>query len=68
MARAKSRGALDRFEQEQHQFYERVRSGYLARVQDNPDRYTVINAEQELDFVYKELEELAKRWLIEHDR
>ena len=68
MERAKSRGALDRFEQEQHQFYERVRSGYLARVHENPARYTVIDAEQELQSVYNELDRLAERWISEHDR
>jgi len=68
MERAKSRGALDRFEQEQHHFYERVRSGYLARVEENPARYTVIDAEQELQSVYNELDKLADRWISEHDR
>lgn len=68
MKRAKSRGALDRFEQEQNHFYERVRSGYLARVQENPARYTVIDAEQELESVYNELDRLVERWVIEHDR
>ena len=68
MERAKSRGALDRFEQEQHHFYEQVRSGYLARVHENPARYTVIDAEQELQSVYNELDKLADRWISEHDR
>lgn len=68
MERAKSRGALDRFEQEQRHFYERVRSGYLARVNENPARYTVIDAEQELESVYNELDKLAERWISEHDR
>ena len=68
MERAKSRGVLDRFEQEQHHFYERVRSGYLARVEENPARYTVIDAEQELEFVYNELDKLAESWINAHDR
>ncbi len=68
MERAKSRGALDRFEQEQDQFYERVRSGYLARVRENPARYTVIDAEQQLEFVHNELDNLVERWLREYDR
>ena len=68
MKRAKSRGALDRFEQEHNHFYERVRSGYLARVQENPARYTVIDAEQELESVYNELDRLVERWVTEHDR
>ena len=68
MERAKSRGALDRFEREQHHFYERVRSGYLSRVQENPARYKVIDAEQELESVYNELDSLAESWIREHDR
>ena len=68
MERAKSRGALDRFEQEQHHFYERVRSGYLARVQENPARYAVIDAEQELESVHRELDKLVEGWIAEYDR
>jgi dTMP kinase len=68
MERAKSRGALDRFEQEQHHFYERVRSGYLARVQENPARYKVIDAEQELESVHHELDKLVEGWIAEYDR
>ena len=67
MERAKSRGALDRFEQEQHHFYERVRSGYLARVKENPARYTVIDAEQELESVHRELDKLVEGWIAEYD-
>ena len=67
MERAKSRGALDRFEQEQHHFYERVRSGYLARVQENPARYKVIDAEQELESVHRELDKLVEGWIAEYD-
>ncbi|GIR82982.1 MAG: hypothetical protein CM15mP84_07300 [Cellvibrionales bacterium] len=69
MERAKSRGASGPIRAEkQHHFYERVRSGYLARVNENPARYTVIDAEQELESVYNELDKLAERWIGEHDR
>ena len=34
----------DRFEQEQQDFFEQVRQGYLQRVALNPDRYRVIDA------------------------
>ena len=36
--------SLDRFEQEQTDFFERVRAGYHQRVQENPQRYAVIDA------------------------
>lgn len=65
--RAKSRGTLDRFEREQLHFYERVRSGYLARAQVSPNRYTIIDAEQELEKVHDQLNNLAESWLNEHE-
>jgi dTMP kinase len=55
MARANKRGKLDRFEQEQRQFFENVRSAYLAMAQAFPQRYRVINAGQALEQVQLEL-------------
>jgi dTMP kinase len=65
LERARSRGALDRFERESIMFYERVRSGYLARAKDLPDRYTVIDAEQDLSGVERQLETLVQKWFSE---
>lgn len=48
MARAKARAALDRFEQEQLAFFERVRLGYLARAEADSQRIRCINAAQPL--------------------
>ena len=50
--------SLDRFEQEQADFFERVRAGYHKRVQQNPQRYVVIDAAQALDSVKHKLEEI----------
>lgn len=50
-ARISVRGHKDRFEQEQQNFYQRVRQGYLQLAQDNPQRITVINAEQSIQQV-----------------
>jgi len=50
--------SLDRFEQEQSDFFERVRAGYHKRVQENPLRYAVIDAVQTLDSVKHKLEEI----------
>ena len=50
--------SLDRFEQEQSDFFERVRAGYHRRVQENPQRYVVIDAAQPLDIVKHKLEEI----------
>ena len=53
-----SHTALDRFEQEQAGFFERVRAGYHKRVQENPQRYAVIDAAQTLDKVKQQLEKI----------
>jgi dTMP kinase len=50
---------LDRFEQEQADFFERVRAGYHKRVQEHPQRYAVIDAAQTLNEVKLKLEEIV---------
>jgi len=50
--------SLDRFEQEQADFFERVRAGYHRRVQEHPQRYIVIDAAQTLEKVKHKLEEI----------
>ncbi|MEM9397268.1 MAG: dTMP kinase [Pseudomonadota bacterium] len=55
LARARGRAALDRFEQEDVAFYERVRAAYLDRAETQADRYLVVNADQALTTVEAEL-------------
>lgn len=55
MARAMQRGKLDRFEQEQHQFFVAVRDNYLQRAQANPGRFRLINAGVSLEQVQQQL-------------
>ena len=62
MARARSRGELDRFEREDTDFYERVRAGYLARAEAMPERYSVIDAGQDLPKVESALRAEIARW------
>jgi dTMP kinase len=50
--------SLDRFEQEQADFFERVRAGYHKRIQESPQRYVVIDAAQTLDLVKNSLEKI----------
>jgi dTMP kinase len=63
MTRAKQRGELDRFEREKPAFYSQVRNAYLARAQADPDRYQVIDAEQNLESVRQALSKLVEGWL-----
>ena len=55
LARAGKRGALDRFEQEKVEFFERVRNAYLEMAQRYPERYRVIDAGQPLELVQQHL-------------
>jgi dTMP kinase len=65
MARARSRGELDRFERENHDFYERVRAGYLMRAEAMPERYSVIDARQALPQVESALTAEIEGWFDE---
>ena len=53
--------SLDRFEQEQADFFERVRAGYHKRVKENPPRYAVIDAAQSLEQVKQQLGAIVAR-------
>lgn len=53
--RLANNATLDRFEQEEGEFFERVRAGYHRRVQENPQRYAVIDAAQSLEQVKAQL-------------
>lgn len=48
---AKRAGQADRFEQEQHSFFEKIRQGYLIRADQDKQRYSIIDAGQALDNV-----------------
>ena len=65
MVRARARGALDRFEQEEQAFFERVRRGYLERADQFPDRYVVVDAAQNLIDVQKSLEAVMTSWSVD---
>ena len=56
LARATARGRLDRFEQEGRRFFEAVRSAYLGRAAQAPERYRVIDAAQPLEQVQRDLD------------
>jgi dTMP kinase len=60
LARAGNRGALDRFEQEQIGFFERVRQAYLDLATRHDGRYRVIDASQPLASVQQQLDEVLR--------
>jgi dTMP kinase len=51
LKRANGRGAADRIEMENVEFFERVRAAYRQRAMDEPQRFRVIDAGQPLDRV-----------------
>lgn len=61
MARAGKRGALDRFEQEQQAFFERVRQTYLQLAQQHPNRFRVVDAAQSLAQVQAQIAVLLEQ-------
>ena len=52
----------DRFEAEQVEFFAAVRRAYLARAQQQPQRFIVIDATQPADLIGTRLTELMQRW------
>jgi dTMP kinase len=66
MARARARGALDRFEREQDAFFERVRRVYRARARREPRRIAMVDAGQDIPSVQRDLaailDECLERW------
>jgi dTMP kinase len=59
-ARLANNSALDRFEQEKGDFFERVRAAYYRRVAESPARYAVIDAAQSIENVQRQLLEVFK--------
>ncbi len=50
---------LDKFEQERVDFHERVRQAYLERANGNSSRIRVVNAENSIDNIRKQLEQIV---------
>lgn len=67
MARAGQRSAPDRFEKQQHEFFERVREMYLRRAEQTPERYRIIDAGQELPQVQEQLARVLREYLAQAD-
>lgn len=63
LARAGQRGSLDRFEQEQQDFFDRVRKIYLERASKYPERFRVVDAGRELAAVRQQLDDIIDTML-----
>jgi dTMP kinase len=59
-----TRGRTDRFEQEQLQFFQRVRSTYLERAQREPQRFMIIDAAAEPAEVARTIRIAVAGWLV----
>jgi dTMP kinase len=61
MQRASKRSTPDRFEQERHEFFQRVRACYLELAAREPQRFAVIDTTQPLAAVKSEVSALARQ-------
>lgn len=64
MARARSRSAPDRFEQEKAAFFRRIRDCYLQRAEQHPLRYHIVDAAQPMDDVSRQVSGLMTSFLL----
>lgn len=65
MSRAQKRAALDRFEQEKLEFFERIRAGYLSRAKQYSDQYRIVNAEQTIENVTQQMTDYLDEFIAE---
>ncbi len=65
MMRVSKRGKKDRFEMEKLEFFERVRSSYLKLAKASPERFSVIDADQEIDQAAFAIQAAVKRRFAE---
>jgi len=64
MQRADERGVRDRFEQERHDFFQRVRECYLQLALTEPERFVVLDTTQSRDAVAAEIRLLVDQLLV----
>jgi dTMP kinase len=63
MTRVAGRGDADRFEVESTRFFERVRNTYLERAAADPQRFRVIDASQDQEQVWRQVESVLRTGL-----
>jgi len=67
ICRSGKRSALDRFEQEQLDFFEKVRAAYLERASQNPERFVIVDAGRELTDVQQQLDAIINTMLTSQE-
>jgi dTMP kinase len=65
LARASKRGAMDRFEREQVEFFERVRQAYIELAATHHERYRIIDASLPLAQVQARLGKVVQQFLLD---
>jgi len=60
LSRVKARGDLDRFEQEEIDFHNRIREAYLELAEQNVNRIQIIDSSQAIEDMLKNVEEKIK--------
>lgn len=63
LQRASARSAPDRFEQEKLAFFRNVRSAYLQRAENEPERFAIIDAGKGLDEVQQQIANVLNNFL-----
>ncbi|WP_345666855.1 dTMP kinase [Wohlfahrtiimonas larvae] len=63
IARAKKRQALDRFESEQIEFFEKVRSGYSKLAIERPNQFVKVNAALSIDDITVQIQSSLQKLL-----
>ncbi|MGI9321474.1 MAG: dTMP kinase [Thiogranum sp.] len=65
--RTAERDFKDRFEREQTEFFARVRAGYLARMEADPDRIKLVDAGQTLKSVQQQIARILTKYIDKLD-
>ena len=64
LSRAKARSEADRIEQEESDFFERIRNSYLMRAKVEPNRFSVIDASQTVEGVRGQVERAVEELIL----
>ena len=63
LSRVKARGKLDRIEQEEVAFHNRIREAYLKLAKENISRIQIVDSSQEIELMLKNVEQIIESFL-----